>query len=408
MAKSSIYVGLEIGTSKICMVVGEVKGDGAIKILGVGEAPSRGVRKGEVVDFETAQGCVHDALTRAEERSDVMIGSVYLAVTGGYVESFNNRGAIDIPEEDNEIGADALKEVKDSASDVSLEQDHAFIHRIIQHYYVDGQDKVVNPVGMFGKRLEADYHIIHGIRNRVHNTIRCVRELPLEVDDVVFSPIAAAQIILSPEQKSAGALMIDVGGGTTDYVLYEDGVVVDSGCFAVGGDHITNDISIVLKIPLSRAEKLKVKEGSAVAGTGAEKLHLEGDKKNVAREIDRDKLNAIIHARTREIFELIGKATNMEERTQRMGGGVFLTGGASLLDGIESVAEEVLRVPVRCTRSKSTSGLTATFENPKYSTAIGLLRYAQIVDRERPRKGVVTKVGEKLKDLLGVGSRLFS
>ena len=164
MAQSTIYAGLEIGTSKICLVVGEARSDGAIKILGVGQAPSRGVRKGEIVDFETAKTCLHDALVRAEQRSDVMIQNVILSVTGPHIESLNNRGRLSIPEDQSEITEDDLAEIKEIARDVAIPEQNVFLHSMIRHYIVDGQDKVINPVGMLGRKLEADYHIIHGIR----------------------------------------------------------------------------------------------------------------------------------------------------------------------------------------------------------------------------------------------------
>ncbi|HEX2751031.1 MAG TPA: cell division protein FtsA, partial [Verrucomicrobiales bacterium] len=261
MARSNIYVGLEIGTSKICVVVGDARSDGSIKILGVGQAPSRGVRKGEIVDFDTAQTCLQDALVRAEDRSDIMIRKVWLAITGPHIESCNNRGLLRIPDDQSEITEDDIEEVKEQASNVAIPPDNIFLHRIIRHYWVDGQEKVLNPVGMLGKKLEADYHIVHGIRSRVQNTVRCLREFPLEVEDVVFSPIAAAQVVLNREAREQGALLLDIGGGTTDYVVYDDGAIAASGSVGVGGDHISNDLSIVLKIPMSRAEKLKTEHG---------------------------------------------------------------------------------------------------------------------------------------------------
>ena len=253
MAKSKIYAGLEIGTSTICVVVGEVLGNGSIKILGVGQAPSRGVRKGEIVDFETAQTCLNDALVEAEEKSDVEISNVYLAVSGSHIESLCNKGSIRIPEVDgvNEITEEDLDEVREIARDIKLPPENVFLHSIIRDYYVDGQEKVQNPVGRQGQVVEADYHIIHGIKTRLQNTIRCVREIPINVEEVVFSPIAAAQVMLKRDDKDRGALLIDIGGGVTDYVMYSGGSVAQSGCIGVGGDHITNDISVVMKIPLT-------------------------------------------------------------------------------------------------------------------------------------------------------------
>ena len=181
MASSNLMVGLEIGTSKICVVVGEGRPDGTIKILGVGQAPSRGVRKGEIVDFETAMKCVHEAVVDAEQKSDVMIRSVYVAVAGSHIQSFNNRGCVMLPEDRDEIDEQDVEDVKINAREVSIPAQNAFLHSIIQHYHVDGQDGVLNPVGMLGQKLEADFHIIHGVRTRIQNTIRCVKELPLDV-----------------------------------------------------------------------------------------------------------------------------------------------------------------------------------------------------------------------------------
>src|SRR4051812_46382541 len=178
MASSDLMVGLEIGTSKICAVVGETRPDGSIKILGVGQAPSRGVRKGEIVDFDTAQKCTHEALVDAEEKSDVMIESVYLGITGSHIGSFNNRGIVQLPDDQDEITDSDCESVRGSAREVSIPSQNAFIHAILQHYYVDGQDGVLNPVGMMGRQLEADFHIVHGILTRIKNTVRCVKEIP--------------------------------------------------------------------------------------------------------------------------------------------------------------------------------------------------------------------------------------
>jgi len=253
MASSDLIVGLEIGTSKICVVVGETRPDGTLKILGVGQAPSRGVRKGEIVDFETAMKCVHEAVVDAEQKSDVMIRSVFVAVAGGHIQGFNNRGCVMLPEDRDEIDDQDVEDVKVNAREVSIPAPNAFLHSIIQHYHVDGQDGVLNPVGMLGQKVEADFHIIHGVRTRIQNTIRCVKELPLEVEDVVFGALAAAQVVLTQHQKNLGALVVDIGGGTTDYILYVDGAVKQSGAIAIGGDHITNDISMGLRIPMARA-----------------------------------------------------------------------------------------------------------------------------------------------------------
>jgi cell division protein FtsA len=397
MASSDLMVGLEIGTSKICVVVGEGRPDGTIKILGVGQAPSRGVRKGEIVDFETAMKCVHEAVVDAETKSDVMIRSVYVGVTGAHIQSFNNRGLVTLPEERDEIDEQDIEDVKINAREVSIPAQNAFLHSIIQHYHVDGQEGVLNPIGMLGQRLEADFHVIHGVRTRIQNTIRCVKELPLEVEDVVFTPLAAAQVVLTQHQKNLGALVIDIGGGTSDYILYVDGAVKQSGVLAVGGDHITNDISMGLRIPMTRAEKLKIEEGSVTLGNSlpGETILLKDDSGFAGKEVERETLNTIIHLRLRETFELMKRMLEEEPFINYIGEGVFITGGCSHLNGIDHLAEEVFELPARVAHAQTMSGLTSAFENPQFSAAIGLIKYAQAMQTDRrPPRGFGRIIGK--------------
>src|SRR5215469_4338948 len=390
MANNDLMVGLEIGTSKICVVVGESRPDGTLKILAVGEAPSRGVRKGEIVDFETAMKCVHEAVVDAEQKSDVMIKSVYVAVAGSHLHSFNNRGCVMLSEDRDEIDDQDVEDVKINAREVSIPAQNAFLHCVIRHYQVDGQQGVLNPVGMLGEKLEADFHIIHGVRTRIQNTIRCVKELPLEVEDVVFSALASAQVVLTQHQKNLGALVIDIGGGTTDFILYVDGAVKQSGVLAVGGDHITNDISMGLRIPMARAEKLKVEEGGCVLGNclPGETILLKDDSGFAGKEIERETLNTIIHLRLREIFELLKRTIQEEPFLNYLGAGIFITGGSSLLSGIDHLAGEIFEIPANLTHAQAAWGVTSAVENPQFSTAIGLVKFAQVMQTERPARGI--------------------
>jgi cell division protein FtsA len=396
MASNNLMVGLEIGTSKICVVVGEGRPDSTLKILGVGQAPSRGVRKGEIVDFETAMKCVHEAVVDAEQKSDVMIRSIYVAVAGSHLHSFNNRGCVLLPEDRDEIQERDVEDVKINAREVSIPAQNAFLHTIIQHYQVDGQDGVLNPVGMFGQKLEADFHIIHGVRTRIQNTIRCVKELPLDVEDVVFGGLASAQVVLTQHEKDLGALVIDMGGGTTDYVVYADGAMKQSGCLAVGGDHITNDISMGLRIPMARAEKLKIDEGSCILGNclPGEMILLKDDSGFAGKEIERETLNTIIHMRVREAFELLKRRLEKEPYLNYLGAGIFITGGCSLLNGIDHLAEEIFELPAHLAHAQTTWGVTSAVENPQFSTAIGLVKFAQVVHTDRPPRGIGRLIGK--------------
>jgi cell division protein FtsA len=404
MAKSTIYAGLEIGTSKICVVVGEAKRDGTIKILGVGTAPSRGVRKGEIVDFQKVQTVLNDALVRAEEPSDVMIRTVFLGVTGGHIKCVNSRGAWRLTEDQAEITEDDVEEAKEIARNIEIPQDNVFLHSITRQYIVDGMEGVRHPIGREGRVLEADYHIIHGVRGRIQNAVKCVREVPLEVEDVVFTGIAAAQVVLNREAKAQGALMIDIGGGTADYVLYEDGMIAASGCVPLGGDHITQDIAMAVQIPDRRAEELKVTEGSCIFEdlTPDDIVRVEDDNGFMIAEVERSFLNEVIYLRTREIMEQV--KTRCEGHIGQLAAGIYLTGGTSLLKGIDVVAQDVFERKVTRAGSAPVSGVTATFEKPQFSAPIGLIRYAQILDQEKPFMSPLRKLGRKMADLLSVVS----
>jgi cell division protein FtsA len=395
MARDQIYVGLEIGTTKICVIVAEGRGDGTINILGVGETPSRGVRKGEIVDFTTVSECVHEALLDAEDKTDVEIGNVWVAITGSHLKSFNNRGTFQLPDEQDVISEGDLETVATKAKEVTLPGSNIFLHAILQGYHVDG-NSVISPVHMEGTRLEADFHIVHGIKTRIHNTLRCIESLKLGIEDVVLSSMASAQVVVTQHQKNLGALIIDMGGGTTDYLLYLDGAVRHSGVLAVAGDHITNDISIGLRLPIARAEMLKVQEGSAddpVTSKGGT-IALKNDPGFLGCEIDRLSLDTIIHLRVREIFELIRRdiEASHDGMLPLLGAGVMLTGGCARLRGIAAVAADVFELPVQLTSARDVGGAMQTFENPQFSTAIGLAKYAMAVSANIPEESTFSRL----------------
>lgn len=398
MARSDIIVGVEVGTSKVCAVVGETGREGSLRVLGIGSAPSRGVRKGEIVDFTIATECVHDAIADAESNSDAEIGSVSVAVTGNHVRSFNSRGAIVIPEDRFEIDDEDVQEVAVKAREVNIPTENFFLHSLIQHYYVDGQEGVLNPLGMVGRKLEADFHIIHGVKTRLQNTLRCIREAGVQIDEVVVNSLASSQAVLDQHQKDLGAVVIDMGGGVTDFIVYENGSVRCSGVLAVGGDHISNDISLGLRVPLTRAEKLKVDEGSAKLGDAppGEMITLKNDAGFSGKEVEREMLNTIIHARVREILELVRKQIGEEIPLHLLGAGVVLTGGCSLLRGIKEVAESIFDLPVHLAREAGVSGPKSVLNNPQYSTAIGLIRFTQALRAEEEEPGFISSVLGKL------------
>ncbi len=388
MARAKIHVGLEIGTSKVCMLVGEAKPDGSLKILGIGTAKSAGVRKGEICDYSKIKDCVEEARHKAEEASDVEIGSVFLSVTGAHFVGVNNTGTYRLPDREKQIRPEHLNEAEDIAKKVNITDDHVFLHTIPRHYRVDGFEHSSSPAGLFGKTLESDYHVVYGIGTRIQNSIKCVRELQMEVDDVVFAPIATAQCALNMSERERGALLIDIGGGTTDYALYLDGTIVSSGCIAAGGEHVTNDIHMLTELPFSKAEALKIREGDA---SGDQSRSLGGikipadDKGFTHQEVKRELLNEVIRQRMWEILTLVKKRLPAGA-IERIGTGVFLSGGSSFMNGLESLTLQVFDRSVYRSQATDISGVQANFKDPQFATALGLIRYAQLADIEKQMK----------------------
>jgi cell division protein FtsA len=405
MAKSTIHVGLEIGTSKTCMVVGEVKADGSVKILGVGETKSVGVRKGEISDLPQVRNCVREALLEAEDVCDVEITSIILSVTGSHIKGVNNRGTFRLPDDEGEVEESHILEADEIAQDIAMPSDDVYLLNVIRHYWLDGQQHITKPLGLLGKTLEAEYHIIHGAKLRIQNSLKCVREIPLDVDAVVFAPIASAQIALNRVHKDEGALVIDIGGGTTDYVLYLNGAVEASGCIPVGGDHISNDIHLVTHIPLSKAEQVKKTEGDA-SGDPAKSVGLvtiEDEKGFPDIELKRQLLNDVIRGRMLETLELV-KENLPAGSLKKVGTGVFLTGGTSLMRGMGELTNEVFGLPVYRPDRPEVSGVQAYFRDPQYSTAVGLIRYAQIIEAEKNERKSKNGFVNKLSKFLPFGS----
>src|SRR5512147_1883062 len=302
-----IIVGLEVGTSKVCAVVGDLGADGALNIIGLGQARSRGVRKGEISDASLAEEDVRQAIVEAEQMPDVEIRSVYLGVTGGHLRGFNNRGVHPVVSADREISEDDVQDVIKNAKTINLPAQNHVIHAIRQHFLVDGQDGITNPVGMLGSRVEVDVHVVHGNRNRMQNAIRTVKGLQLEVDDIVFNGLASSLALLTNEQKELGSVVIDIGGGTTEYVVYANGIIKHTGVIAVGGDHVSNDLAYGLKVPLSRAEQLKIEHGSALVADSdkGQVVTINNELGLPAKVINLEHLRRIMSLRLEEIFQLI-------------------------------------------------------------------------------------------------------
>jgi cell division protein FtsA len=381
---SNIIAGLEIGTSVIRVAVGEQNADGALNIIGLGQARSRGVRKGEIINPEEVEEDLRAAIFEAEQMADVEIRSVYLGVSGGHIRGFNNRGVHPVVSADREISQDDVDDVVKNAKAINLPAENTIINHVRQHFFVDGQDGVTNPVGMLGARLEVDMHVIHGNANRLQNAVRLVRATSLEVDDVVFNGIAMSLALLTNEQKELGALVIDIGGGTTEYVAYSEGIIRHSGVLAVGGDHISSDLAIGLKVSLTRAHKLKEEHGTALPTETAKSqtLSITNDLGLELRRVNVGHLQKIMALRLEELFQLIAQDLEQAGLTNYLRAGVFICGGSSRVPGIVQLAENIFQMNVTLGHTTAISGLTAALDQPEFATAIGLLKYGSLRQRK--------------------------
>ncbi len=398
-----VLVGLEIGTSKVCAVVGEVNDEQQVNIIGVGQARSRGVRKGEIISPELAAEDVRDALAEAEEQADVEIRSVFLGITGGHIRGFNNHGTHPIVSSDRQVCEDDVQDVIKNAKATSLPADHCVIHTIRQHFTVDGQPGIVSPVDMVGAKLEVDVHVVHAHYNRLQNPIRVVRGLQLEVEGPpIFNGLAAALASLDADQKETGALVVDLGAGTTEYVVYSRGIVKHTGVLAVGGDHVTNDIAYGLKVPQARAEALKIEHGCAVveATSRGRSVSLANESGLPNKSVNVEHLQRIMHARIEETFQLIADELDEEGLRDHLGAGVVLVGGGACVPRVAELAERVFQMSVSPGHSNTVSGVKSALDSPEFAAAIGLVKFGAMQSRRTDSGGWFNRVGNRLGSLL--------
>jgi cell division protein FtsA len=381
---SKLIIGLDIGTTKICTVVAEEEREGdAVRILGVGHALSRGLRKGVVVDMDRAIESIVKSVEDAEKMANVEIHSVFTGIAGGHVKSFNSRGIAAI-EDGSEISARDVERAITAARAVSLPADREILHTIPQEFIVDGQGGVKDPKGLSGVRLEADVHIITGAISPAQNIVKSINRAGFEVDDIVLESLASGISVLSEDEKKSGVILVDMGGGTTDYVIFQDDVIKLSDVLAVGGDHITNDISVALRLPISRAEEVKIKYGCALAGRvdPSEEFECQSVSAGIPQRYSRRNLAHVVELRMEEMLSLVKLQMKRSGVGQLLGAGVVLTGGASLMEGSVELAQRVFGLPVRVGRPTGITGLKEMLDNPMYATGAGLTQYGHRYRKE--------------------------
>jgi cell division protein FtsA len=398
----NIVVALEVGSTKVVAAVAEIRPDGTLALLGIGEANSGQVRKCEIIDFEVAQGCVRDALAEAESKTDVVVAEVYLAISGAHIRSANTRVTTLISNEGDEITHDNMLDLQEMATAQPLPADHAIVHQLLQHYVLDDGSTTDNPIGLASKQLTAHFHQVYGLATRLQTTIRCVKELSIDVKNVALSAYATAQAVLSNNQKQLGAIVINLGGGVSDFITYQRGAVVHTGVLGVGGDHLTNDIVSGLKIPYAKAEQLKKTEGSVILDSAENEatLTLPGAYNFEERLIHRSSLNTIMQARQAEIFEIILEELQNAPFWQDFAGTVYITGGASQVKGLVELASQIFPCPVELAHQSPFDGDQTYGRRPDLSTLLGLLHYARKAEMELPPTKGIARVGQSLKRAL--------
>jgi len=374
---SSIVVGLDIGTTKVCTVIARILGH-ECEVIGVSVVPSHGLRKGVVIDIEETARSIAASIKKAEIQAGEMVRGVYIGISGGHIEGINSRGVIAIADKNQEITEADVKRVIDAATAIVLPVDRDLIHVIPQEFIVDSHEGIRDPVGMSAHRLEAVVHIITAATTSVNNTVKAVKKAGFEAQDIVLQPLAASRAILSDEERDMGVLVLDIGGGTTDYVIFKDGSLRSTGILSLGGNHVTSDISYGLKTSLPTAEEIKKRFGCAIADfvDEGEVIEVPGVGGRAPVIESRRKLAEIIQPRLEEIFSLVYQSVEKTGLLDGLLGGVVLTGGVSLTPYIVDLASAIFGMPVRIGNPLGIGGLRDMVDSPIYSTAVGLCLYA--------------------------------
>ncbi|MDN3517419.1 cell division protein FtsA [Aquisalimonas lutea] len=373
--EQSLLVGLDIGTSKVVAIVGEVGASGEVEISGIGSHPSRGLKKGVVVNIESTVQSIQRAVEEAELMAGCQIHSVYVGIAGSHVRSLNSHGIVAI--RDKEVGQADLDRVIDAARAVAIPADQKILHILPQEFIIDSQEGIREPIGMSGVRLEAKVHMVTGAVSAAQNIVKCIRRCGLEVDDVILEQLASSHAVLTEDEKELGVCLVDIGGGTTDIAVFTDGAIRHTAVIPIAGDQVTNDIAVALRTPTQHAEEIKVKYACALSQLAGADETIEvpsvGDRP--ARRLSRQTLAEVVEPRYEELMTLVQQELRRSGFEDLIAAGVVLTGGSSKMEGAIELAEEVFHMPVRIGVPQNVTGLSDVVRNPVYSTGVGLLHF---------------------------------
>lgn len=371
-----LVVGLDIGTSKVVAVVAEITEAGGVDIIGIGSHPSRGLKKGVVVNIESTVQSVQRAIEEAELMAGCQIHSVYAGIAGSHIRSFNSHGIVPI-RDSSEVSQSDVERVIDAARAVAVPADQKILHVLQQEFIIDGQEGIKEPIGMSGVRLEARVHLVTGAVSAVQNIYKCVRRCGLEVDDIILEQLAGSYAVLTDDEKDLGVCLVDIGGGTTDLVVFTEGSIRHTAVIPIAGDQVTNDIAVALRTPTQYAEEIKIQYACALTQLASpeETIEVPGVGDRPARRLARHTLAEVVEPRYEELLTLVQAELQRSGYQEMLAAGVVLTGGSAKMEGVVELAEEVFHMPVRLGVPSNVSGLSEVVRNPIYSTAVGLLRY---------------------------------
>lgn len=398
--KDEILVGLDIGTTKIACIIGEVTDDG-LDIIGIGSHPSVGLRKGVVINIDATINSIKKAVEEAELMAGCEVNTVCAGIAGGHIKGFNSHGIVAVKEK--EVSPMDLARVVDAARAVAIPMDREVIHVIPQEYIIDDQDGIKEPLGMSGVRLEAKVHIVTGSVTSAQNIVKCANACGLDVSDIVLEQLASSEAVLSEDEKELGVAVVDIGGGTTDIAIFHGGSIAHTAVLSVGGNHITNDIAVGLRTPMAEAERIKQRYGCAMTNRVSpdETIEVPSVGGRPPRVLSRQILSEIIEPRVEEMFQFVSREIRNSGCEDLIASGVVITGGTTILEHMPELAEEVLGVPVRRGLPKGVGGLIDVVRNPKYATGVGLVQYGakqteRSLFRVREEK-VYDKVAKRMK-----------
>ncbi|AZR82620.1 MULTISPECIES: cell division protein FtsA [Piscirickettsiaceae] len=388
---SNIVIGLDIGTSKIAAIIGKVKPDGGIEVVGMGTHPSKGLKKGVVVNIDSTVESIQRAIDEAERMSGIKAESVSVGIAGSHIGSFNSNGMVAISNQ--EVQEEDVQRVIDAAQTIAIPGDQEVLHILPQEFMIDNQGGIREPIGMSGVRLEAKVHMVTGSVSAAQNITKCVERCSLKVDNLILEQLASSEAVLSEDEKELGVCLVDIGGGTTDIAIFQNGAIRHSAVIPVAGDQVTNDIAMALRTPKQAAEDIKKKYACALPQLISQDEEIEvpsvGDRP--ARCLSRHTLVEVIEPRYEELFQLIQAELRRTDFENKIAAGIVLTGGSSLVEGAVELAEEVFHMPVRLGMPLEVSGLKEEVRSPSFATTVGLLMYAKEhqptpVSAEKPQK----------------------